>query len=148
MNRTIIPAELLAGIARHGEEAYPEECCGFLLGTSTDEDRTVARIERAANKFEGERRRRFVIRPEELRQVEERLDGTALCVIGFYHSHPDHPAQPSTFDREHAWPWYLYLVQAIQGGRATDIGGFELDTEEPVFRPVRLEPAVPARSRA
>ncbi|MFZ0699745.1 MAG: M67 family metallopeptidase [Thermoplasmata archaeon] len=137
---------LLDEIARHGEETYPDECCGFLVGTATDEDRQITRVERAANEFEGERRRRFVIRPEELQGIEDRLEGTSLFVLGFYHSHPDHPARPSAFDQDHAWPWYVYLVQNIERGRAGEIGAFELDGEAREFRAIPLRPPSPLRA--
>lgn len=146
MTHAIVASGLLEGIARHGEETYPDECCGFLVGTATEEERRITRIERAANEFEGERRRRFVIRPEELLRVEERLEGTSLLVLGFYHSHPDHPARPSTFDQDHAWPWYVYLVQNVDRGHAGDIGAFELEPEAREFRsiPLHLAPLLHA----
>ncbi len=132
---------LLAAIARHGEETYPDECCGFLLGTATDDTRHIARIARAPNGYEGERRRRFVIRPEELMRIEDEIEGTSQLVLGFYHSHPDHPAHPSTFDRDHAWPWYIYLVQNVHDAHAGPIGAFELDDEVREFREVALRSA-------
>lgn len=144
MNLATIPPRVLTEIARHGEEAYPDECCGFLVGTTSDEERQIVRIERAPNEFEGERRRRFAIRPEELQKLEERLEGTSLLVLGFYHSHPDHPARPSSFDQDHAWPWYLYLVQNVEHGHAGPIGAFELAPEEREFREIPLRAASPA----
>ncbi|MGI0128546.1 MAG: Mov34/MPN/PAD-1 family protein, partial [Thermoplasmata archaeon] len=89
--------------------------------------------------YGGGRRRRFEIRPEELRAMDERLDGGPDSVVGFYHSHPDHPARPSEFDRDHAWPWYLYLVQSVERGRAGAVGVFELDPERREFEEVTLE---------
>lgn len=132
---------LLEEISRHGEETYPDECCGFLVGGVDEEERRIRRVARAPNEFEGERRRRFVIRAEELRKIEEELDGTSDSVLGFYHSHPDHPARPSTFDRDHAWPWYVYLVQSVAQGRAGEIGAFELEAEAREFRAISLLPA-------
>ncbi len=132
---------LVEAIARHGEETYPDECCGFLVGTASDEERHVTRIERATNEYAGERRRRFVIRAEELQRIEEGLEGTSLFVLGFYHSHPDHPARPSAFDQDHAWPWYVYLVQNVERGRAGEIGAFELQAEAREFRAIPLRPA-------
>ncbi|NNN17486.1 MAG: M67 family metallopeptidase [Thermoplasmata archaeon] len=137
---------LMEEIAHHGEETYPDECCGFLVGTADNDDRHVTRIERAANEYEGERRRRFVIRPEELQRVEDGLEGTSLFVLGFYHSHPDHPARPSTFDQDHAWPWYVYLVQNVERGRAGEIGAFELEAEAREFRAIPLRSAAPLRT--
>ena len=147
MTAASVPAELLADIARHGEETYPDECCGFLVGTATGEERHVTQIERAANQFDGQRRRRFVIRPEELRRVEEKLEGTCQSVLGFYHSHPDHPARPSAFDRDHAWPWYLYIVLNVAEGHAGPVDAFELEPETREFHAVPFRSAPPPRAR-
>jgi proteasome lid subunit RPN8/RPN11 len=136
----------LAKIERHGQEAYPEEACGFLLGPIPEPSgrgRAIVAVKRARNESEGERGRRFVIPPEELRSLEHRLDGSGRGVVGFYHSHPDHPARPSIFDQEHAWPWYTYLVTAVTSGVAGETAAFELDPERRVFGTVALEVRAP-----
>jgi len=137
-----LPAALLSEMSSHGRAAYPEECCGFLIGAApdrdTDEERTILALERAGNEFDGERRRRFLIRPEELRTLERRLEGTGRAVVGFYHSHPDHPARPSQFDQDHAWPWYSYLVMAVTASDTPAVGAFELEPESSTFQEVRL----------
>jgi proteasome lid subunit RPN8/RPN11 len=138
----LLPALAESGIRRHGEADYPEECCGFLIGraeTSAAAVREILRIVPASNTVEVERRRRFVIRPEELRALESELEPRGELVIGFYHSHPDHPARPSQFDEEHAWPWYTYLVLGVQEGRAGALGAFELDESSRAFREVQLD---------
>ena len=99
----------------------------------------MIRIVPASNTVEVERRRRFVIRPEELRALESELGPRGELVIGFYHSHPDHPARPSQFDEEHAWPWYTYLVLGVQQGKAGALGAFELDEASRAFHEVKLE---------
>lgn len=86
--------------------------------------------------MERARGRRFVILPEELRRFETSLERTGESLVGFYHSHPDHPAVPSLFDQEHAWPWYSYLVLSVEHGRAGEIGVFELSAEDRRFSPV------------
>jgi proteasome lid subunit RPN8/RPN11 len=138
----ILPAALLAEMEEHGRAAYPEECCGFLIGDSPERERdgtrTISALERAGNEFDGERRRRFLIRPEELRNLERRLEGTGRAVVGFYHSHPDHPARPSHFDQEHAWPWYSYLVMAVTALDTPAIGAFELEPDSATFREIPL----------
>jgi proteasome lid subunit RPN8/RPN11 len=126
-----LPRAALAQIQQHGEETYPEECCGFLIGRDAPDagppTRIIRRVERAANRVESERGRRFVIGPEELMQLERQLEGTGEKVLGFYHSHPDHRARPSQFDQEHAWPWYVYFVLAVAQGKAENVGAFELE---------------------
>jgi proteasome lid subunit RPN8/RPN11 len=145
----VLPEALLAEIRAHAREAYPDECCGFLIGpasaSESDPTRRIRALERATNDFEGERRRRFLIRPEEVRTLERRVEERGEAVVGFYHSHPDHPARPSLFDQEHAWPWYSYVVLSVTRGDTPAVGAFELDPDESVFREVglRVEPRLP-----
>lgn len=137
-----IPESLVGEIRRHAREAYPDECCGILFAradpSEPDAPRTVVALERAANEFEGERRRRFVIRPDDLRSAERSVEGTDRNVAGFYHSHPDHPARPSAFDQDHAWPWYTYVVVGVTATDTPAIGAFELGESDGTFREVPL----------
>ncbi len=142
MRAVVVPEALLREMRAHARETYPDECCGFLVAEPdpTDEGaaRTVVEVHRASNDFEGERRRRFVIRPEELRDAERSVEPTGRVIGGFYHSHPDHPARPSSFDQEHAWPWYTYLVLSTTAQDVPAVGAFELDGESGTFREVPL----------
>ncbi|MFZ0892127.1 MAG: M67 family metallopeptidase [Thermoplasmata archaeon] len=137
-----LPPAALTRMQRHGEESYPEECCGFLIAREASVAgspvRAIDRVERAANRVEAERSRRFVIRPDELVRLEDQLTGSHERVVGFYHSHPDHPARPSNFDQEYAWPWYIYLVLSVAKGKAEDVGAFELDPTTREFARVPL----------
>jgi proteasome lid subunit RPN8/RPN11 len=108
----------LAAIARHGERTYPEECCGFLLGTAADGATRVERLVPASNERQDSRHNRFVISPETVLAAHKEARAAGLSVVGYYHSHPDHPAQPSEFDREHAWPGLSYLIVAVREGQA------------------------------
>jgi len=137
-----LPAALLAEMSAHGRATYPEECCGFLIGalqeTTRPGARTILAVEPADNRSTGERTRRFLIPPDELRTLERRLGTTDQAVVGFYHSHPDHPARPSQFDQDHAWPWYTYLVLSVTATGTPVVGAFELDPDAERFREVRL----------
>lgn len=137
-----LPPAILEVITHHAREAYPEECCGFLIAGPDSADpvgtRSIVEADPAPNEFQGERRRRFLVRPEELRAAEMRLDGTGRGVVGFYHSHPDHPPRPSRFDQEHAWPWYSYLVVNVTDREVGKPHAFELDPESSEFREVPL----------
>ncbi|MGI0154858.1 MAG: Mov34/MPN/PAD-1 family protein [Thermoplasmata archaeon] len=137
-----MPEDVVAKMRLHARRTYPDECCGFLVAPAdpaeTDRPRTIRSAEPTTNDFAGVKRRRFIIRPEELLAAERALSGTELLVAGFYHSHPDHPARPSTFDQEHAWPWYTYLVLSVTATETPEIGAFELDAESGVFRAVPL----------
>jgi proteasome lid subunit RPN8/RPN11 len=151
VTEVVLPDALRRAIEAHAREAYPDECCGFLIAPEHAENaegpREIVAVERATNEFDGERRRRFVIRPEEHRAIERRLDGTGRALVGFYHSHPDHPARPSEFDRDHAWPWYTYVVVSVGADTVGPLGAFELDDATGAFReqPVVLETVGPAR---
>lgn len=104
-------------ILDHAASAYPEECCGVMVGREEpDGARTVVRVTRAENRREDERERRFLIPPDAVREAEEAAREDGLDVLGFYHSHPDHPPRPSDFDREHAWPWYSYVIIDVARG--------------------------------
>ncbi len=135
---------VLEEIERHAREDYPNECCGFTVtpekGTEEAPRRIVA-VEPAPNEYDGERRRRFAIAPPELRAAEQRARTKGGSVSGFYHSHPDHPPQPSQFDEDHAWPWYTYLVVSVDSAGKCEVGAFELDAESRRFERVPLTAA-------
>ncbi len=119
---------LIEQIRVSAEQCYPNECCGLLLG----KDRSVIEIRAVENVAEESRRSRYLISPLDLYNADNYVRGIGLEVIGVYHSHPDHPARPSTYDREHAVPHYLYLIVNVTNGRAGDIGGWTLgDWESP-----------------
>ena len=101
-------------IEEEGSKAYPNECCGILFGRDVDGKRIVARLLPVPNDFEtGEQYHRFSISPKLLMQAEQSASENGDLVLGFYHSHPDHPARPSEYDRQHGWPFYSYIIVAI-----------------------------------
>ncbi|HZY71312.1 MAG TPA: M67 family metallopeptidase [Thermoplasmata archaeon] len=136
MQRVELGFDTAERIRRSAEGAYPEECCGFLIGTvgrdsqPTIIDRTVA----APNRAEGNRGRRYAIEPEVLADLEERLEPEGRTVLGFYHSHPDLGAGPSSHDVELAWPGYLYAIVAVDNGRAGEIAAYSMNGAEREFR--------------
>ena len=77
--------------------------------------------------------------PDDLRRLETEARADGLEIVGYYHSHPDHPARPSAFDTEHAWPWYSYLIVRIDRGSAADAASWVLDDERPLMHPESLE---------
>jgi proteasome lid subunit RPN8/RPN11 len=130
---------LLREIRLHGEGAYPAECCGVLAGrTDGSEVKEVVRLAPAVNRRTDDPHR-YLITPDDLRRLEAgfRLEG--LEIVGYYHSHPDHPAVPSGFDTEHAWPWYSYLIVRVEQGRGLEAASWTLDHEQPIMRPEPLE---------
>jgi proteasome lid subunit RPN8/RPN11 len=125
--------ETLDAIREHGRKAYPEECCGALLGVETNGTARVARVERIENTRREERRRRYRIEPLEYARVERLADAEGLSVLGFYHSHPDHPAVPSEYDREHGLPFFHYVVVAVGGGSPGEAASYVLSEDRGVF---------------
>ncbi|MEE9235562.1 MAG: M67 family metallopeptidase, partial [Candidatus Acidoferrales bacterium] len=119
-----ITEALLDEIRRHGARAYPNECCGAMLGVVNGEIKEVRELLSLDNRREGEAARtRFLITADDYRLAEKTARQKELEILGFYHSHPDHPARPSEFDREHAWPWYSYIVVRVARRKDGQAGG-------------------------
>ena len=133
-----LPEALMAGLRRAGESAYPGECCGALIGRAGDGGKEVVRLAPAVNRRTDDPHR-YLIAPDDLRRLEAEARREGLEIVGYYHSHPDHPARPSTFDTEHAWPWYSYLIVRIDHGRAADAASWVLDDERPLMHSETLD---------
>jgi proteasome lid subunit RPN8/RPN11 len=124
----VIPEALARQIDSEGLAAYPNECCGIMFGRDTPSYRVVERLLPVANVFdETERYHRFSISPKQLIDAERIAADEGRLVLGFYHSHPDHPARPSEYDRTHAWPFYSYVIVAIGGRRAGEMTSWVLN---------------------
>jgi proteasome lid subunit RPN8/RPN11 len=109
----------LRGLEQHLEAAYPNEGAGLLLGQATPDGKEVAAILTLENRWEGaEQYHRFLLTPQDMLRGEQEAARRGLDVIGIFHSHPDHPAEPSGFDRDWALPWYSYLITTVAQGRA------------------------------
>lgn len=114
-------------IQRHGEETYPHECCGVLLGQMDGDVRTVTSTARCGNTRTDSPQNRYHIDPKELVRVQREARGRNEDVIGFYHSHPDHPAQWSKTDLEEAhWIGCSYVITRVASGKADGTNSFEL----------------------
>jgi proteasome lid subunit RPN8/RPN11 len=120
-------------IEYHGEQTYPEECCGILLGFDHDGARHIEEMVEIDNSQDENRRRRFFITPDQYRQAEQTAAELHMDLLGFYHSHPDHPAIPSAFDKEHALPWFAYVIVSIQAGRAAGMAVWQLSEDRSRF---------------
>jgi len=134
----VLAAESMAKIREHLQVSYPEEACGGLLGHITEESVAVVEAVSLANAREAERRRRYLIGPNDVLEMERRAEGLGLQVVGYYHSHPDAPPVPSEFDREHAWPWYTYLIASVENGRLTRSQAWRLTDDRERFVPLQL----------
>ena len=118
-------------LRQHGEETYPHECCGVLLGTSEDGVNTVAATMRAGNTRTDSAHNRYQIAPQELIRIQREARQRGLDIVGFYHSHPDHPAQWSKTDFAEAhWFGCSYVITCVRGDatrcRALDTNAFLL----------------------
>ena len=112
----------------HGEETYPNECCGVLLGKSNGaEGNAVHQIVRAGNTRTDSAHNRYNIAPQELVKIQRQARGLGLDIVGFYHSHPDHPAQwsPTDFAEAH-WIGCSYVITAVERGKAGITNSFLL----------------------
>ena len=114
-------------IRRHGEETYPHECCGILLGTSDGDVRTVRATVRCGNTRIDSPENRYNIDPRELVRAQREANERGLDIVGFYHSHPDHPARwsPTDFEEAH-WIGCSYVITSVENGKASVTNSFVL----------------------
>jgi len=114
-------------LRKHGEETYPHECCGVLLGTFNPANRTVVQVARCGNTRDDRPQDRYHIDPKELIAIQRRASGQGLEIVGFYHSHPDHPAQWSQTDLAEAhWLGCSYVITQVEKGSANRTHSFVL----------------------
>ncbi|MDJ1172868.1 M67 family metallopeptidase [Roseofilum sp. BLCC_M114] len=147
-----VKSEHLETIASHAQECYPQECCGVLLGKVEGDEVILLEVVRTENGWNEEmaerleemgmggktKMERYAIAPQTLLKLQKDARSHHLQIIGFYHSHPDHPAIPSECDRLLAWPDYHYIIVSVIQGRATDLKDWVLDPNHQ-FQPSPLE---------
>jgi len=115
-------------IETEGSAAYPDECCGILFGHDRGGRRVVSRLEAVANVYDAtERYHRFSIDAKQLMAAEKSAAEKGEMVLGFYHSHPDHPARPSETDRAAGWPFYSYVIVSIMNRQPAAMTSWVLD---------------------
>jgi len=131
--------EMVARIRGHAAETYPYECCGALLGRDAEDAREVAELLPLPNRREDSPRNRFSMTAEDVREAERAARSRGHDVVGWYHSHPDHPAQPSEYDRELAWPWYSYVIVSVRAGVPLGIVSWRLSDDRRRFEQEELE---------
>ena len=127
--RLSISAVLDQAIRAHGQETFPHECCGALVGSG---DRVTAVVPLPNTTEEGPRRR-FLVRPSDYREAERRAGELKGELLGFYHSHPDHPARPSQYDLDHAWPTFAYIIVAVASGKSEAMTVWYLKEDRSAF---------------
>ena len=139
MSRILVSPQDLETMGRHGEASYPEECCGFLIGRFGEEETVVDRVLSVDNERQDSRHNRFLIHPETVLAAHKEARAAGLDVVGYYHSHPDHPARPSEFDREHAWPGLSYVIVSVAGGKVADARSWRLSDDRDRFEEEAIE---------
>ena len=125
-------------ITFHGEQLYPEECCGMLLGTYSDNMRSIAQMLPLANSDVNNRKNRFLLTPEQYTIAEKHARERRLELLGIYHSHPNHPAMPSQFDRMYALPWFVYLIVPVEEKHAKKMTAWVLNEDRSRFIEQRI----------
>lgn len=134
-----LSSDLADAIRQHGARDYPSECCGALLGRDGDGGRRVLGIVPLENRRQDSPQNRFSITPEDVCQAEQEAKGKGWVLIGWYHSHPDSPARPSEFDREHAWPWYSYIIFRVDAREPRETRSWRLADDRSAFTEEGIE---------
>ena len=133
----------LDSLRRHGEETYPHECCGVLLGQMNGDERRVRAVIRATNTRNDAPHNRYHIDPKELIGIQRQAREQGLDIVGFYHSHPDHPARWSATDLAEAhWVGCSYVITSVEKGRAAGTNSFVLagsQEEDKEFRDEEIQ---------
>jgi proteasome lid subunit RPN8/RPN11 len=154
----VISTAQLKKIYAHAEDMYPEECCGILLGKIAQSDRTVIEVIPTVNAWvpadrvdesnpsdqvDRSKQSRYTIAPQDIFQAQKCGRDLDLEIIGFFHSHPDHPAIPSTCDRDRAWEVYSYPIVSVLQGQVSEIKSWLLDGDH-IFQPEEIQIVSPA----
>lgn len=120
-------------IQSHSLETFPDECCGAMLGFIENDIKYCKELISLNNHSDENKRRRFMITDKDYMNVEKIAKDKQLQLLGFYHSHPNHPAQPSETDLKYAWPFFSYLIQSIFEKTIKELNSFVLDIETNQF---------------
>ncbi|MCP6761039.1 MAG: M67 family metallopeptidase [Fischerella sp. CENA71] len=146
-----LTSQNLQTIYNHAETTYPEECCGIIFGHRGNDGKTVVEIMPTENAWSAEaaldfpgdeivygKKCRYAIAPQVMLQAQKAARTRSIDIIGIYHSHPDHSAIPSEFDRQCAWQEYSYIIVSVQNGKAGEINSWCLDDHHQ-FQPETIE---------
>lgn len=141
-----IAGALVRRIQAHGVETYPHECCGALLGRDAEGSREVLDLLPLANRRDDSPRNRFEITSSDVQMAEKTAREKGIELVGWYHSHPDAPARPSEFDREHAWPWYSYIIVSVEAREPRDTKSWRLRDDRSAYDSEAIESAAHSAS--
>lgn len=134
MTTITLPTPLQQQIFEHLRSTYPNEGGGFLFGTATPDGIAIAGINPVTNVFAAEEQyHRYAMTPQDWAHQEDAAEERGLTLVGYYHSHPDSPAIPSIFDRDHALPNFVYIITQVQDGEAVDMRVWRLKDDRSEF---------------
>ena len=143
-----IHQEILQRIHLHGEQAYPEEGAGLLLGELKGQDPQVGEILPLVNEREaGARHNRYQLSPQDYLQGEEIAEKSGLTVLGVFHSHPDVPAEPSPIDTQSAFPWFSYVITSLQAGKTCETRSWRLSHDRSRWSEEHIARQTPGNSK-
>ncbi len=126
--------EHIKQIEAHGETTFPHECGGMIIGRFETDKKTVVELLPMENAMdESEQHNRVLILPKDVLKAERYAREKKLDVIGYYHSHPDHPAIPSQFDLDHALPVWTYIIVSVESGKAVNSLAWEMENDRSKF---------------
>ncbi len=131
-----LTAAVDAAIRAHGRDVFPRECCGALLGRDGQVREALEAWKVPSAAADGVRR--FLVEPDDYRAVEQRALAAGLDLLGFYHSHPDHPARPSQYDLDHAWPTMSYVIVSVIDGKDQALTSWRLRADRSAFDEERV----------
>ncbi|HUN62330.1 MAG TPA: M67 family metallopeptidase [Candidatus Sulfotelmatobacter sp.] len=145
-----LDAECAEKIRAHGVETYPHESCGALIGRdgAKGKPREILEVLPLVNRRDDSPRNRFSVSTRDVIAAEREAQARGLSVVGWYHSHPDHSAKPSEFDREHAWPWYSYIIVSVEKGVAREMRSWQLREDRAEYLEEEVEEVKDAREKS
>jgi proteasome lid subunit RPN8/RPN11 len=134
-----IPEQVMGQIHAHMEETYPHECCGLIIGTVDSQARIASTSRRCGNLNTERAVDRYELDPKDMLAAQKEFEDGPLDIVGIYHSHPDHPSEPSQFDTDHAWPGWSYMIGSVEKGKIGPVQSWELNESEHRFDEERME---------
>ena len=140
-----ISTELAERVRQHAAQTYPHECCGALLGHEGNTNgshaaaREVLDFLPLINRRDDSPRNRYSVAPLDVVDADEIAQARGMSLIGWYHSHPDHPARPSAYDRDHAWPWYSYIIISVYAGVPREMTSWRLNDDRTQYSQENIE---------
>lgn len=134
-----VPPPIMDAMRKHLEQGYPNEAAGALIGSAGEDAYRVIEFRPMRNTISDRPWDRYALDPLEQLQVQKDAEAKGLEIIGFAHSHPDHPPVPSRFDTDHAWPFYSYVVASVQRGRLAESRAWRLTDGRFEEEPLTIE---------